>query len=192
MAEIDFNSLNNKFNQSAYNGIINKIDRNVKDFTTPLNETLRGYTEELDNIMLEIRNLITGDSIETPIIEKYLLKLTSHLYFMGTKLDELSSYVDMSSTYRDEVYNTSYLDNRVKDFEKKNKYTVAELQSIAEESSKYESVLSALYKRAYSVLNYKISAAETMVKTLSKVLSKRMQEEDTLAVGASHNRMLME
>ena len=46
----------------------------------------------------------------------------------------------------------------------------------AETASLYDTTLSDVYNKAYKTLKNKISAAETMISTLSKILGHRMQE----------------
>ena len=56
------------------------------------------------------------------------------------------------------------------------KVTVAEAQTSAENSSTYENMVNTIYSRSYKMFKYKIDAAQTMLSSLSKMLSKRMQE----------------
>jgi hypothetical protein len=83
----------------------------------------------------------------------------------------------MARSAEKEVYNRAYLNNQIKDSEKKNKTTVAENQAVAEQESQYESVISLIYEHAYKIVKFKIDAAKDMVGTLRKIISRRMQEE---------------
>lgn len=150
----------------------------VNDFMTPLNDVLKSYSEDLDILMIKVRKEVFADaSPSSDTLERYLSQLTAVLYFMGEKLEQLNTFVYMSSAQEKEVYNNIYLENRIKSSDKTNKMTVAELQSLSEEGSKTNNVLTAIYKRAYSSMKYKIEAAQEMIRSISKILSKRMQEE---------------
>ena len=56
----------------------------------------------------------------------------------------------------------------------KKKPTVAENQAVADAASIYESCVNSIYERAYKVVKFKIDAAQTMISTLSKMLSRRI------------------
>ena len=84
----------------------------------------------------------------------------------------------MSEQARKEVYNKAYLDNQSDISELKKKPTVAENQAVADAASIYESCVNSIYERAYKVVKFKIDAAQTMISTLSKMLSRRISQEN--------------
>ena len=53
---------------------------------------------------------------------------------------------------------------------------MAEITAIAENDSSYDRTVNDIYNRAYKILKSKVSAAETMISTLSKIMNHRMQE----------------
>ena len=117
-----------------------------------------------------------SDNITEPDVEKYFLELSSALYYIAEQSERLSVYDIISKAAYKEVYNAAYLGNQVKDAEKKNKTTVAENQAVAENASIYESAVNEMYSKAYKIVKLKVEAAQTMTSTLSKILSKKMQE----------------
>ena len=128
--------------------------------------------------MKDIYNeVISIDYPATETIEKYFLALSNYVYFMGEKLETLGTYHAMSKAAYKQVYNTAYLNNQIKDAEKKNKTTVAENTAIAENSAIYEGTVNDIYSKAYKIVKNKIDAAQTMISTLSKIMSKRIQEQ---------------
>lgn len=128
--------------------------------------------------MKDIYNeVISIDYPATETIEKYFLALSNYVYFMGEKLETLGTYDAMSKAAYKQVYNTAYLNNQIKDAEKKNKTTVAENTAIAENSAIYEGTVNDIYSKAYKIVKNKIDAAQTMISTLSKIMSKRIQEQ---------------
>ena len=48
----------------------------------------------------------------------------------------------------------------------------------AENNSMNESIVSSLYARSFKIIKSKVESANEMVKTLSKIISKRMNEKD--------------
>lgn len=161
-------------------------DENVEYFNTVSKETSEKYTKHLDDCMKKIyKYIIKPDEVTNEVLEKYYLELTNIIYFMGDKVEQLSIYGDMAKSAEKEVYNKAYLNNQIKDTEKKNKTTVAENQAVAEQASQYESVISSIYDHAYKIVKFKIESAKDMVNTLRKVISRRMQEQQLSSFGSN-------
>lgn len=159
--------------------LLSNVDKNVKYFNDITDKVTKSYTEHLDKLMktfyLNHRKL---KDYSTDELERLYLDLTNLLYFMGDRLEQLGINSDVSKATKQEVYNKAYLNNQIKDVDKKNKTTISENQAVAEESSKYETVVNSIYERAYRIVKFKIDAGYEMVHTISKVLSKRMKEVD--------------
>lgn len=159
--------------------LLDATSKNVEYFNNVTKKVTESYSTHLDVLMQnfyqkhkEIKDIPTEE------LENLYLELTNLLYFMGDKLEQLGIHNDMSKAAKQEVYNKAYLDNQIKDSDKKNKTTVAENAAVAENASQYESVVNSIYERAYKILKYKIDAGYEMVNTLRKVISRRMQETD--------------
>lgn len=154
---------------------------NVDQFNKICDKVEEEYTRELDliaNTFYNKNNYYKQQGLYWPTeeLEKIFFELSSYLYYMGDKLEQLGIFCDMSKAQKQEVYNRAYLENQQKDLEGKNKRTVAENASVAEEESKYESVVNSMYDRVYKKVKYKIDAAEELLKAISKIISKRMQD----------------
>lgn len=163
--------------------LLKETDENVEYFTNVSSSVIQAYASNLDDIMKNIYvDIISNEYAEYSCLERYYLELTNLLYFMGDKLEEVGIKDDLSKAAAKEVYNKAYLDNQIKDVEKKNKTTVAENQAVAEESSKYENTVNFIYSRVYKQLKYKIDAAYEMVNTLKKIITKRIQDESLQAI----------
>jgi hypothetical protein len=159
--------------------LLDKTSKNVEYFNNVTKQVTEEYTEHLDKLMQEFYIMQKDlDNVPTEKLEQIYLELTNLLYFMGTKLEQLGMHNDMSKAMRQEVYNKAYLDNQVKDTDKKNKTTIAENQAVAEEASKYESAVNSIYDRSYKIIKFKIDAGYEFVNTLRKVISRRMQETE--------------
>ena len=164
---LDRDKLNEKFENT---------DGNVSSFQDICERVVDYYANDLDDLMLAIkRDVVDVDEVDTNTIEKYFLRLTNHLYFMGVQVETLGVYDDLSEISAKEEYNKTFIDSQgLAPSDIKSKITVAERQAIAEESAKYGFTVNSIYNRAYKIVKFKIDAAQEMVKTLSKVLSKRM------------------
>ena len=145
----------------------------IKILMTVVNQ----YTSDLDAIMYGVER----DILQTPnpaiyTIEQYFLNLSSCLYFMCERVEKLGIYDSISKSKAQETYNNSYLKYQYNNTEDKKKPTVAELTALSEQDALYDRTINDLYSKAYKVVKNKISAAETMINTLSKILSHRVQE----------------
>lgn len=163
--------------ESRFNEVVDQAEENTNYFTSVSDEIVKRYTEDLDSLMKDLyKDTIENDASDM-ILEKYLLELNNMLYFLGEKLESVGIKEDISKLSAKESYNNAYLNSRVKDTEQRNKTTVAELVAIAEEASRYESVLNSLYSRIYKQIKYKMDAGYDMVNSLRKIISRRMQDQ---------------
>ena len=170
-----------------------ETDKNVKYFEDITQKVINSYSESMDIIMNNIyTDIIRQDNPSIEVLEKYFLELSHCIYYMGEKLERLGIYNSMSKSAYKEVYNKAYLGNQQKDAEKKNKTTVAENQAVAENASIYEGAVNDIYDRAYKILKNKIDAAQTMVSTLSKSISRKMAENQFSNVNNNSRQILNE
>ena len=172
--------------------LLEETNKNTEYFTEITNKTVEAYTSHLDDLMKKLYIIIRDKTYTTKDLEQYSLELTNILYYLGDKLETLGIKDDLSEASKQEVYNNAYLDNQVKDAGKNNKTTVAELKAIAEEASKYESVVNSIYERAYKIIKYRIDAAVRMVDVLKKIISKHMQDESFSNMTSNGRKILNE
>ena len=157
----------------------NELTQDVELLDSFFNGIVDTYSEDLDRLMKEIHDeIIDIDSVPIYTIEKYFIKLSSEVYFMCANIEKLGLFDSLSKSKAQETYNMKYLEYQHKNdgIPGTKKPTVAEITAQAETASLYDSTLSDVYTRAYKTIKNKISAAETMISTLSKILSHRMQE----------------
>ncbi len=171
--------------------VVNTTEENVVYFTNISDELVKQYTSDMDQLMKDLYVDCIQNDASDKILEKYLLELNNMLYFLGTKLETVGIKEDLSRIAAKESYNDAYLKNRLKDAENRNKTTVAELTALAEDSSRYETVLNSLYSRVYKQIRFKMDAGYDMVNTLRKIISKRMQDQ-SLSMYSSRNSFVQE
>ena len=153
--------------------IKSNIAENVEYFNSLIDSIVEENTSGMDRILGEIHdNIIRIDNPSTETIEKYFLELTNCLYFMQERAEKLNIYDSLSKINYKESYNNHYMNPELN----KQKPTVAELTSSAENCTIYEQSLNEMYNKAYKIVKSKIDSAQTMVQTLSKVLSKRIND----------------
>lgn len=157
------------------NKSIEGTEESVSYVDTILNRTLVDYSGELDEVMEKIdRDIIQNDYPAIMTIEKYFIELSGVLYKMCERTERLGVYDSISKARAQETYNAKYLE--IANPSEGKKPTVGEIQATAESAMVYDKTVNDIYARAYRVLKNKVSAAETMVSTLSKILSHRIQE----------------
>lgn len=168
-------------NQTLIDNSLENTQESVSYIDTILNNTIHEYSGELDEVMDKIyRDVISVDYPAIMTIEKYFLELSGVLYKMCERTEKLGVYDSISKSRAQETYNKKYLDITTTVVGKKP--TVGESQAISEQAAMYDKTVNDIYAKAYKVLKNKVSAAETMVATLSKVLSHRVQESQMTAM----------
>ena len=178
-----------KLNES----IINTTEDSSQVFAI-INDVVREYSKDLDEVMSNIYdNIITDSCPSISTIEKYFLELSNCLYVMCEKVEKVGVFDSISKSRAQETYNNKYLEHQSSTIGKTGakKPTVAESTANAEIGSLYDKTVNDIYSKAYKILKNKISAAETMVTTLSKILSHRMQESQ-LTVSQTGRQILNE
>lgn len=161
--------------QAQLDAIYAELDKNVDYANEVAKQTIFPHTKNLDDLMNSIySDIVCVEEPATSDIEKYFLALSNCLYFLGENLEKIGIYDDMSKAQAKEKYNMAYMECVNPTAGKK--VTVAEAQTSAENSATYENMISTIYARSYKMFRYKIDAAQTMLSSLSKMLSKRMQD----------------
>lgn len=153
-----------------------KTDEASSLFTNISDEVVKAYTSDLDKLLVKIKENAVENTPSDNILEKFVMELSNILYFMGTRLESVGIKDDITKLSAKEVYNNSYTNNLTKVSDQKKKPTVAELTVMAENDSRYQTVVNNIYSRVYRQIKYKIDAAYEMLSSLRKIISKRMQE----------------
>lgn len=174
MSELNENYLSN-IDKNKMASLMSETETNVAYFDEIINGTVSTYTAKLDEIMTEVYDdLVEQTDIPVEIIERHFIKLTNVVYFIGSTMESLGIRDDISEAMYKEVYNKEYLNQQ--NIERDKKLTQATLQALAENKGLYENTLNMIYQRAYKIMKFKIESANEMIRTLSKVMSRRMQE----------------
>ena len=96
------------------------------------------------------------------------------------RAEKLGIYDALTKTAFKETYNKIYLENQssVGGVGTK-KPTVAESTAVAENATVYEATINDLYNRVYKTVKVKLDSANTMLSSISKLISRRMSEIQT-------------
>lgn len=170
--------------------IISETEESVKYATDMSSRIVANYTEQLDKVMSEIQTEIIDKEIEVPmgILENYFLYLSNTLYLIAPKTEELGLLMDISKQNANIAFNSAFSDNQEKsELKNKQKSTNTESKVYAENESVSETIVSYIYTRASKIVEAKIKAGYEMVKTLSKIISRRMKDTDAEKLVTSKN-----
>lgn len=151
-------------------GIQGKVDKHYGDVMDIINKIIEPYCRDLDKYVAFIRGVLAdGESQPTDDeLDDFVLNLSTQIYFASGMCEQLGIKDDISKAIYKEVY------NRVRS--EQTGGTVADKDSIAELFSQQEQLTNVCYNRAYKMLKAKIEAAQELLSSCKKVLSRRMAE----------------
>ena len=139
------------------------------------NKLVDNITKDLDSVMQKVyEDVVMKEDVPIDTIQTLFVQLGNYVYFFGSSVEKVGLDSDLAENLMKEKYNDAYNNNLVSSDGKKR--TANELTAIAEKSSLSETVLSDIYKRVYKTVKFKVDSAQSMVNSLSKILSKKMQE----------------
>jgi len=179
---------------SQIDSAIRNVESDTKYILEIIDKTVYSYTEDLDRIMKEIDvHVISQTNPPIDVLEKYFLELSNCVYFVAERTERVGIYDGVSKAAAREVYNSAYLANQFGgQLENNKKPTVAESTAKAESASIHETMVNEVYNRAYKIIKSKVDAAQTMISTLSKVISRRMAENQFSNVNNNGRQILNE
>lgn len=178
----------NNVDKERVEALLDETEANVAYFTQVTNEIVKSQSQQLDDLMKEIYyNVVTVENPAIETIEKYFLELSNCIYFINEKFERLGIYKAVAeSAYNDVRAKAVQEEAADKGEDRKSRKTVAEITAIADSASMYEGTVADIYERACAIIKGKLNAAQTMVNTLSKIMSARMAEMQ-LSVTSSRN-----
>lgn len=188
------NNIINSLDKNRIDEKIAEVEDNMAYFNSVFEKVVDGYTRSLDEIMAEIDDeIVTKDYPSTDVLEKYLLKLSNCIYFISERAEKLGIYDALTKTAFKETYNNIYLENQSSNVGVVGgkKPTVAESTAIAENGSVYEATINDLYNRVYKTVKAKLDSANTMLSSISKLISRRMNEIQTQYVSPTTGRQIL-
>ena len=164
-------------NQGIYE-CVNAVDEEMKYFTEIGAPIIEYYSSGLDDLMERISQFLSSSKAEdlnVNELQRYFMELTSVLYLTTTNVEKVGLLMDLSNMSYKEAFNTSLLNYSAEDA----KHTVAKLNALSETASISNSVVSFIYTRTYKILKAKIDSANEMIRTLSKIISFKMNAVST-------------
>ena len=160
----------NKEQEDKVQKVREQVDLDSGQLMRIVNDIIRPYTEDLDNYVDFVKSVITNyDNPPTAQeLDDFIMNLSVYIYYASGMQEQLGIKDDIAKALYKEMYHTSR-DNI-------DKGTVADKDSLAELASQSEYLTSTIYKRAYSTVKAKVAAAQEILSSIKKIISRRMQE----------------
>ena len=156
--------------RKAIGGIQLRVESHSDVLSNIVNEIIEPYCKDLDRYVMFIRDCLKDG--ETPPtndeLDDFCMNLSTLIYFAGGMCEQLGIRDDISKAVYKEVYNNAR--------SALSEGTIADKDSIAELQTQQEQITSVCYNRAYRIMKSKIEAAQELLASCKKVLTRRCQE----------------
>lgn len=157
--------------------VMKKVDADSAKIEEIVNGIIQPYCADLDNYIDFIKGILKdGEHPATAQeLDDFCMNLSTYIYYAGGMQERLGIKDDIARAIYKEVYHT----NR----DGIEKGTVADKDSLAELASQQEALISMAYKRAYGIMKMKVSAAQEILSSVKKIISRRMAESELTRIG---------
>lgn len=139
----------------------------IEDIVTDI---IQPYVKDLDAYVLFIKDVLKDGNNPPTVseLEDFCMNLSTFIYFASGMQEQLGIRDDIAKA----VYKNTFNETR----DNENKGTVADKNSIAELASQQELIVSVCYTRAYRIVKVKVEAAQELLASCKKVISRRIAE----------------
>ena len=155
----------------------NSVENNSSQIQEIVEGIIKPYCKDLDNYVDFIKSILAdGENPPTSQeLDDFCMNLSVYIYYASGMQEQLGIKDDIARAIYKEMYHSSR--------DSIDKGTVADKDSLAELASQQEYLVSVCYKRAYNIIKAKVSAAQEMLASVKKVISRRMQEVEITHIG---------
>ena len=151
-------------------GVQTKVEGHSSVLSDIVNEIIEPYCKDLDRYVMFIKDCLhDGENPPTnDELDDFCMNLSTLIYFAGGMCEQLGIRDDISKAVYKEVYNDAR--------SALSEGTIADKDSIAELQAQQEQITSVCYNRAYRIVKAKVEAAQELLASCKKVLTRRCQE----------------
>ena len=153
----------------TYNDVLEKI---VADIIQPYVADLDRYVDFIRDILKDGENPPTAQELDD-----FCMNLSVYIYYASGMQEQLGIKNDISQALYKEMYHSER--------DSIEKGTIADKDSIAELKTQQEYLTSLLYKRAYSIVKAKVAAAQEILASVKKIISRRVSEMELTRIGGN-------
>lgn len=162
-------ALSHKIDPERMRDVSAKVNSLSKEVVDMADQIAGAVCADLDEYMVGIDAILTNQ--EHPVsdsqLDDFILNLSSILYMVSDAQENLGIKEDVARAIQKEVY------NRVRE---KAQGTVADKDTAAELQCQEESIITIVYARAYKKVKLRVEAANEMVNSVKKVMTRRIAE----------------
>lgn len=150
----------------------NKVEIDSGKLQEIVDEIIKPFVQDLDNYVEFIRSVLKdGENPPTAQeLDDFCINLSVFIYYASGMQEQLGIKDDIARALYKEMYHSAR--------DSIEKGTISDKDSLAELASQQEYLTSILYKRAYSQVKAKVSAAQEILGSIKKIISRRMQEAE--------------
>lgn len=154
--------------EKKVNTQINKVNDNSKIVNDIVNSIIVEYCKDLDDLISQIHSILFNpeEPISDSELESSLMKLSSTLYFISEKQEEMGVKEDISKAFYNEVFNSTR--------DSLTSGTVSDKDSYAKLKSQQELLTNMIFSRCYKKIKYKVESAYELLTSMKKVISRRI------------------
>ena len=156
--------------KNCIKGIQSRVENHSDVLANIVDEIIEPYCKDLDRYVMFIKECLHDG--ETPPtndeLDDFCMNLSTLIYFAGGMCEQLGIRDDISKAVYKEVYNDAR--------SALSEGTIADKDSIAELQAQQEQITSVCYNRAYRIVKAKVDAAQELLASCKKVLTRRTQE----------------
>lgn len=147
-----------------------KVDADSAKLEAIVNAIIEPYCNELDRYVGFIKGILKdGENPPTAQeLDDFCMNLSVYIYYASGMQEQLGIKDDIARAIYKEMYHSAR--------ESIGKGTISDKDSLAELASQQEYLTSVCYKRAYSQVKAKVLAAQEILASVKKIISRRTQE----------------
>lgn len=144
-----------------------------------VNDIIQPYCEDLDKYVGFIRSILRdGENPPTAQeLDDFCMNLSVLIYYASAMQEQLGIKDDIAKAIYKEMYHSCR--------DSIEKGTVSDKDSLAELASQQEYLTSVCYKRAYSVMKAKVGAAQELLASCKKIITRRVTEMELTKIGGN-------
>lgn len=150
--------------------LLDKVEENSAELDATINDIIDRYSGELDEYMRFVRGILRNDE-KPPTdaeLDDFVMNLSTLIYFTSVGAEQMGIRDDISHSVYKEAYNMA------RSMMKSG--TVADKNTQAEIEAQTERVINIVYNKSYKILKAKVEAAQEVLSSCKKVISRRMSE----------------
>lgn len=157
-----------------------RVDLDSDKISEIVNDIIQPYCAELDNYVDFIKSILKdGENPPTAQeLDDFCMNLSVYIYYAGGMQERLGIKDDIARALYKEMYHSCR--------DSIEKGTVSDKDSLAELASQQEALVSVCYKRAYSIMKAKVAAAQEILASCKKIISRRMAEMELTRMGGGN------